>query len=606
MAKHGDTHLTLIDAVELEGEPHARMILKKWSLGKTVPRWKGSFDLLNRIESHYGLRKDHFKDLLNFQSPAKRAQMSINAAQRHLVRWHLPDDFDFRSAKQQGEILEWIERNVLTGATDFGKYIRHTARQRFRLRFSELGGVVIRGKCIDRYRLNAGLDEFVSAEKPIHPDAEVPQQLVLELDDLVKFKRSTIATFGYQRYAGWSAYTAELRANTYGRFFGAMMASPRSEIAGLGVARSHITMGLMAFPRVWDWYLRWAERRRGFYTKHEFNTLTDVVSLLREHTGWIRQHPELAFRLAPIPNIVTRTDIRKARRDWASCCGTTVEFIRSRLRELRRIYRPHRDPFEPILPVLNSDSPLSQYRRIADEILRNMPDEKQCPLGAAEAVRDYLMFRFGMHLGFRQRNFRELRLCMPGHKKTGEFTLREMRCGEIRWSEIDSAWEVFVPSQAFKNWDSFFFKHHAFRHLLPNLENLYFWIDAYINRHRPNLLRGRADPGTFFVRKMRLKRTSTTMDSAAFYFAWRDATARFGIYNPYTKRGAIKGILPHGPHAVRDVLATHVLKQTASYDLAAFAIQDTPDMVKAYYGRFLPEEKVGLAAKILNRVWEPS
>ena len=469
-----------------------------------------------------------------------------------------------------------------------------------------LGGVPIKGKCIDRYRLNAGSEYGAPIDGILDPSSEVPQHLIEELDDLVKFKRSTLATFGYQRYAGWSAYTAELRANTYGRFFGAILASPRSEIAGLGVPRSHITMALMAFPAVWDWFLRWAEKRRGFYTKYEFNTLTDVASLLRENTGWIRQHPELALRLAPIPGIVTRADIRKARKDWGGCCATTVEFLRSKLRELRRIYRPHRDPFEPILPVLNSDGPLAQYRKIADEILRHMPNEKQDPIRAAEAVRDYLIFRFGMHLGFRQRNFRELLLCMPGHKKRGDLTLREMRRGEIRWSEVDNAWEVFVPSQAFKNWDSFFFKHRAFRHLLPDLENLYFWIDAYINRHRSVLLRGSADPGTFFVRKMRRKTTTTSMDTAAFYFVWRDVIARFGIYNPYTKRGAIEGILPHGPHSVRDVIATHVLKQTASYDLAAFAIQDTPDMVKTCYGRFLPEEKVGLAAKVLNRVWEPS
>lgn len=42
----------------------------------------------------------------------------------------------------------------------------------------------------------------------------------------------------------------------------------------------------------------------------------------------------------------------------------------------------------------------------------------------------------------------------------------------------------------------------------------------------------------------------------------RLAIQHYGIYNPYTGRGAIKGLLPHGPHNARDVLATHVLKQT--------------------------------------------
>ena len=48
---------------------------------------------------------------------------------------------------------------------------------------------------------------------------------------------------------------------------------------------------------------------------------------------------------------------------------------------------------------------------------------------------------------------------------------------------------------------------------------------------------------------------------------------------------------PHGPHNVRDVLATHILKQTGSYEQASYAIQDTPEMVAKHYGRFLVEHK---------------
>ena len=79
---------------------------------------------------------------------------------------------------------------------------------------------------------------------------------------------------------------------------------------------------------------------------------------------------------------------------------------------------------------------------------------------------------------------------------------------------------------------------------------------------------------------------------------------RYGIYNPYTDRGAIKGLLPHGPHSIRDVLATHILKQTGSYEQASYAIQDTPEMVANHYGRFLPQDKAALAARILNQIWE--
>lgn len=65
----------------------------------------------------------------------------------------------------------------------------------------------------------------------------------------------------------------------------------------------------------------------------------------------------------------------------------------------------------------------------------------------------------------------------------------------------------------------------------------------------------------------------------------------YGIYNPYTGgpytgRGAIKGLLPHGLHNLRDMLATHILKLTRSYEQASYAIQDIPDVVQQHYGRF--------------------
>jgi len=42
---------------------------------------------------------------------------------------------------------------------------------------------------------------------------------------------------------------------------------------------------------------------------------------------------------------------------------------------------------------------------------------------------------------------------------------------------------------------------------------------------------------------------------------------------------AMRRSVRHGPHNIRDVLATHFLKQTGSYEQASYAIQDTPEVV---------------------------
>jgi hypothetical protein len=72
------------------------------------------------------------------------------------------------------------------------------------------------------------------------------------------------------------------------------------------------------------------------------------------------------------------------------------------------VMRVHRDPFEPIL---EADSPLAEHRKITDEILNRMPDEDRYPRAAAEAVRSFLLLRLGLHLGLRQKNLRQLRVC---------------------------------------------------------------------------------------------------------------------------------------------------------------------------------------------------
>jgi len=213
------------------------------------------------------------------------------------------------------------------------------------------------------------------------------------------------------------------------------------------------------------------------------------------------------------------------------------------------------------------------------------------------------MFRLAVHLGLRQRNLRELLVCPKGKRPRSTFELESRECGELRWSKLDNGWEVYIPAIAFKNSYSAFFRKGPFRVILPRLENLYAFVDEYLVRHRTRLLRGYSDPGTFFVRTLKSGRLSGAYDMPSFYAAWRLIIQRYGIYNPYTRLGAIEGLLPHGPHNVRDVVATHVLKQTGSYELASFAIHDTPEVTRQHYCRFLPEEKSSMAAAVLNKVW---
>ena len=79
--------------------------------------------------------------------------------------------------------------------------------------------------------------------------------------------------------------------------------------------------------------------------------------------------------------------------------------------------RVHRDTFEPIM-VVPEDSPVTEYGKITDEILKRMPDENRYPRAAAEAVRSFLLLRLGLHLGLRQKDLRQLRFWPRAHLPT--------------------------------------------------------------------------------------------------------------------------------------------------------------------------------------------
>ncbi|MGV0908423.1 hypothetical protein [Martelella sp. FOR1707] len=609
MRRFGENYWQLYRAIVRLDETFDHKTMLSWFEGKSVPRSVTSFRILSRIEKRYRLPEGYFKAKLPHQNRSLHGHDlgDISPAERRRIAVHLPDDFSSLPFSKREEIVDWVRRVIISGTTDYRRYQAKASKQRYAIRFP---GVTYGGGSLSprEHSLAENIHNTVvqSFEDPdlLSGVVDAPPRLAMEMADLIRFKTSTLTAIGLQRNGVWGEETASQKIEHLGLMFGALAASPAGIVKGRGVPLSQLTFGLLIFPGVWDWYLQWREQRRGFYTKWEEDMLMVAQSLTRSEVGWIRQHPELLQKVRPIEGLIAPEEIAFASRDWHGACDAFHRHAGYRSKEIQRVMRVHRDPFEPIMCVLEADSPLSEYRKITDEILRRMPDEDRYPRAAAEAVRSFLLLRLGLHLGLRQKNLRQLRVCPRGQFPTSERRLEDMKCGELRWSDRDSGWEVLIPSVAFKNSGSSFFGQKPFRLILPDLLDLYKYLEAYIDRHRGVLLGPADDPGTLFVKTVKTTSKQAAYGSTTFYEAWRTVIQRYGIYNPYTGRGAIKGLLPHGPHNLRDILATHILKQTGSYEQASYAIQDTPDVVQEHYGRFLPQDKAALAARILNQVWE--
>ncbi|QKS00640.1 hypothetical protein F9288_14180 [Sphingomonas sp. CL5.1] len=604
--RHGDTVWHLHKAITGPKDRVDRKTIAHWAAGTKVPRSVTSLELLGRIERRYQLPLGYFASKLPHTDRAASGHTKLGdmkPSERRRIAWHLPSDFDRRSLKECDEILAWVRKVIVSGATDYRLYQAAAMQHRYALRFPDpanLAASVLPG-AQDESDEEEGDDveiELAAARR------DAPRRLIGELAHLVRFKTATLTEIGFQRNGVWNDATAFQKVDHLGLLFGAMAADPQGPVAGLGVPLSKLTMALLVFPAVWDWYVQWRERRRGFYTIWEVNMIQLGLALTRAETGWLRQRPDLARALRPISGLVSQDDIDRVVADWEGACEAFYQHGMVRAKELQRVARVHRDTFEPIMAVLEADSPVGEYRRIADEVVRLMPRKDRYPKAAAEAVRSILMIRLGLHLGVRQKNLRELLFCPRHEQPSTERQLETRRCGEMRWSDKEKGWEVLIPAAAFKNANSSFFSARPFRLVLPDVGDLYRYISAWIRDHRALLLNGAKDPGTFFVKTVKSTSQDAAYSQSSFYEAWRLIIQRYGIYNPYTGRGAIKGLLPHGPHSVRDVLATHVLKETGSYEQAGYAIQDTAEIVAEHYGRFLPENKVALAAKVINKVWE--
>ena len=590
-ARHGETTYHLYNAVVRPEDGVHRSTLISWGKGQKAPRSAISLEILKRIERRYRLPEGYFASKRGGaeRAPGDFILQDVTPAERRRLAWHLPEDFNNRPRLEQVEIVDWVRRVIVSGSTDYRRYQAVMMRQRYAVRFACVSG--------PRRKPPGAVSD---TEAGI---VDAPARLNDEMAELLRFKTSTFAAFGLQRNGVWGEETATQKADHFGLWFGAFAAPAESEVRGFGADPQCFTFAMMVFPQVWDWYLQWRERRRGFYTKWEIDLLSIAAAFCREETGWLRQMPKLADRLVEVEGLISADDIASVQADWGGTCEQMYKHARRRTKEIDRVARIHRDPFEPILPVLEAPSPVGEYRKITEEILRRLPDEELHPRSAAEAVRAFLLLRIGMHTGLRQKNLRELLLCGRGGMPTSERRLEDMKRGELRWSTRDQGWEILIPAVAFKNANSSFFGSKPFRLILPDLGRLYEMIDAWIDRHRQRLVGVAADPGTFFVKTAKRTSTDAAYGQNTFYEAWRTAIQRYGIYNPWTGKGAIEGLLPHGPHNVRDVLATHILKQTGSYEQASYAIQDTPEMVAQHYGRFLPQDKAEIAARILNQVW---
>jgi hypothetical protein len=140
MARHGEAAWRLYQAVVREGEAFDRKTIVTWLDGTRAPRSVESLAVLARIERRYRLPEGYFAAKL--PNPARAATGhqvgEIDAAERRRLAWHLPHDFNSRPPEERQAILDWVQRVIVRGATDYRRFQRQATRQRYAIRFPGL------------------------------------------------------------------------------------------------------------------------------------------------------------------------------------------------------------------------------------------------------------------------------------------------------------------------------------------------------------------------------------------------------------------------------------------------------------------------------------
>lgn len=490
-----------------------------------------------------------------------------NRRMRYLLRPLLPDDYDEWTSDERMKAASWLIKNLIQPATDWGSWNK------------TMNG------------LWYGMPDF-------------PPVPSVEFEDLEEFKCGLLPPDGMSRNGCWSRSSRDMNKNDFLKFFGFLRLPADAEdprLRGPGIDEGLFSLAVLTCPALVKRWVRWNAMRRRKESgdasgkdSHSFYDLClvgRVVNHLERGTGWLRQKPQLAGHLKPIPGFIDEAFIERARRDWDGLCDEAIEEYTTFAELIEEVAEEQRDPFEVILPLLDLDSPQYQNPIIAIKnfcrnVIADLPDPARAPIKAAKHVRKYLMTRVLSASALRSRNIREL-------------TYRADNKGELR--RRGDKWVIVISYKKFKNWFGSFFgrkkKKHDYVKVLEDIDGLYAWLEEYVNVFRPILLGG-GESDVFFFNTAAKPVTSPQ----EFHAMYSRLTRMYFAHNPYLGRG-VPGVKPHGPHAVRDMLATFIIQLTGSYELAAYILTDSEQTVREHYTRFLPKDKTRLVDWFINGVW---
>ena len=428
---------------------------------------------------------------------------------------------------------------------------------------------------------------------------------------------------------GWRAATMKMRVNQLSFLFG-YLARPRiiqsdvedaateldfedgaehifTKEGGLEIPPKLIKPGILALVDIPTAFAYWRVRRSGRFVNTVIATFKLVASMLRPETGIIWKSPHMLQDLIEFkkwwnahphetPDGVPEFDIEPFEANWQTAVEMSYAILRDEIKlALQRDLKPSRDTFLPVGVFVEHERPMELYMAGVRKMLSATPQSIILRHGHN---RNCVMALILVQTGLRAYNMKftfdagdggpRVRCKGRNGKALAPTLLRVSENGVTKWT-------VRIPASEFKNFRGPFFKgDRPYEYVLRDEDNLYDRIAEYVDKGRKYFLRGRKSDA-FFITS-----TGNDMTEGKLSECYRTCTGNYLVCNDTGGSGGIEGSMIHGMHAVRNIIATHIVKVTGDLYLAAWAIQDSPKTLEKHYARFIPIDKIKHAAVILE------
>lgn len=524
--------------------------MNDWIRKGNVPRNSKNIEALQECERILNTPPGalmQFTDRSRRYLEALHTDYGISANKFKTIRKHFPDNFDQLSPQKRQEIVDWAVENMrvpLDEDDDGGE------RSPYRCQFRGVS-------------YHAGFHDGVFF---------APPQLQREYDALIHMHTSVPVPIGIERRNKWTDGAIDARTSFLGMFFGAVRQVEPD------LPSSHYSMLLAADINLVRKAIDCLIERRGMATPSIGFILTNLQRLFSVDRGFIVQHRDLFSELySSIPR----------GEQYKEFCQKTADDLSIERRRRRDQIRTGRYSFRSLNVVLRKDRPLDEYFKIIDYIDQCTPLVYQQPFEWARNKRDSFLIHFLMLMPLRLKNCTNL-ILQEESKEPPTFeqlAIKEMALLYRRGSE----WRVKIPKASFKNRSS-----PATSNVdvaLLNWAGLYERLEDYLEARRI-LNNGRPDYGQLFVKDMSqpMSNPNELLSAQVLSNIFLNAITKYGIYNPFTKTGAIEGLRPHRIHAMRHIVATH-LSKIRNYDTAAARLFDSVEMIIKTYADYQPSEK---------------